>query len=180
MSKPESKPPPSPKKTATDKLAEWLEAMTAGAALMAKVQAGTEAARAALVQRAVGELTGKFLDLQEEAAAKARAKASPPVPQYILGREAILEELGQPAEQWRFILRLSRHSGGPIQTAEGGKTVAESSALRRWWTAAMAVYGESERLAAGRRLAGEATHPYGRGEAAPEVGGGVKKKRASR
>jgi hypothetical protein len=113
---------------------------------------------------------------------------------------SVVEQCEQPAEylcSWRDILaclklknnketrgqisRWNKEHNGPIIIRKGGQPKVEKSKLTKWWNRLEILWQDQANQEAGKKMSAEAQHDYGAsGTAAPEVGGGVKKRRRDR
>lgn len=104
--------------------------------------------------------------------------------EYLFSWLEILDCLNLPndEETRRRVSRLNQEHNGPIiVTGKGGQPKVEKSKLIEWWNRLEILWKDRANQEAGKKMSGEAQHNYGAsGTAAPEVGGGVKKRRRDR
>ena len=97
---------------------------------------------------------------------------------WILGKNDILKVLNQTEEKWNWILKLSKESGGPIGTQEGGMSVADRDKLIIWFTSALERYGQQDERENDKKSSVAITYQHGKnGVVAPEINGSVKKRK---
>ena len=104
--------------------------------------------------------------------------------EYLLSWREILDclKLKNNKETRNRVTRLSKEHDGPIIIpGQGGQPKAERQKLIEWWNRLEILWQDKANQQAGKRMSGEAQHKYGAsGTVAPEVGGGVKKRRRDR
>jgi hypothetical protein len=116
-------------------------------------------------------------------AAPAKPNASQEPPRKLLkGWKAIATAVEMKHAQRNEIKGLNEKFNGPIRnTGRGTWPMVYLDDLRAWWDSLDSQAQEMKNRREGTRLSAEARHNYGRdGTAAPEVGGGVKKRRRDR
>jgi len=97
----------------------------------------------------------------------------------LTGWHAIAGALDLPHARHKEIRSLNDRCGGPITNKGAGtRPMVYQEDLIEWWNKMAVQTQELENQREGARLSVEAQHNYGRdGTAAPEIGGGVKKRR---
>jgi hypothetical protein len=99
--------------------------------------------------------------------------------QLLVGWRDIADALDMKYQDRRRIQSLNQSSGGPINArGKGTRPRVYLDDLLRWWNQLAVRQQELANRREGARLSAQAQHAYGReGTTAPEVGGGVKKRR---
>jgi hypothetical protein len=100
----------------------------------------------------------------------------------LTGWRQITAALGMKYSERASVRSLNVRLAGPILTAgQGAQPRVYKSDLIHWWNQLAIEQQDLANRRAGARLSGETHHQYGReGVAAPEIGGGVKKRRRHR
>jgi hypothetical protein len=109
-----------------------------------------------------------------------RRQTEPPSPkQLLIGWREIVAAVGRTSKDRETIRRLNERRAGPIGHAgQGTKPMVDRAKLIAWWNSLDVMQQELANQQQGCRLSAESQHDYGRdGTVAPEVGGGVKKRR---
>ncbi len=103
---------------------------------------------------------------------------------YLTSWREILQtlDLRNDEEERTKVKRLSDHYEGPIIVpGQGAQPKVERSRLLAWWNRLEIQFGDEIHQQRGKAANADAQHNYGRtGQAAPEIGGGVKKRRSDR
>jgi hypothetical protein len=123
-----------------------------------------------------------------QAVAAASEQGSPPKVTHesprkmLMGWKEIAAALNMKYSQRKDIKALNQRFGGPIRNhGRGTKPMVYLDGLVEWWNGLAIQQQDQANQREGARLSAEAQHNYGReGRAAPEVGGGVKKRRRDR
>jgi hypothetical protein len=97
----------------------------------------------------------------------------------LTGWHAITKALEIPYSQRKDVKSLNQRLQGPIENAgRGTQPMVYRDDLVEWWNKLDILQQERANQREGAQLSAEAQHNYGReGNAAPEIGGGVKKRR---
>jgi hypothetical protein len=100
----------------------------------------------------------------------------------LIGWHEITAALEMRYSQRETIRQLNQAYEGPIiNHGRGTKPMVYLDELRQWWDKLAIKTQDSANQREGARLAAETQHNYGReGTAAPEIGGGVRKRRNKR
>ena len=103
---------------------------------------------------------------------------------YLFGWPEILKTLEErnDDEVRRQVSRMNKDFNGPIIIEkQGSKPKVEKQKLIEWWNGLEVQWADRMHQEEGKKLSAEIQHNFGKdGEAAPEIGGGVKKRRADR
>lgn len=125
-----------------------------------------------------------WLPVAKKVGGKPKQPTSPPgQPRKLLkGWHAITAALGMKYGDRNDIRRMNKGFSGPIKNSGSGtKPMVCQDELLAWWDILATQQQELANQRRGAKLSAEATHNYGReGTAAPEIGGGVKKRRRDR
>lgn len=98
----------------------------------------------------------------------------------LIGKEQILEAIGQTPNVWPWILTQNRKDAGPIQTQEGGKAIAKHDELLTWYNSLADRKAAMDATALSRATVEDGVYQAGKTDVAPDIGGRVKEKRRKR
>ena len=126
-----------------------------------------------LGQAAAGDGTAQL-------AAKSQSREPAEPRKLLIGWHAITKALNMKHDDRKNVAHLNRRREGPIvNKGRGTQPMVYTDVLVNWWNNLAVMQQELANQRQGAKLSAEAQHPYGRGgAAAPEIGGGMRRRRA--